>query len=240
MALRTRVWSAGKIIVLVGALLVTYGVFAAAAMRVALRTREVIVPPLTDTTASEASRAVGELGLALKVDDLRRPDPKIGAGRVVAQEPAAGSVARRRRTIKVWISAGPTSAVVPALAGETERTAQLRLAADGLALSGISEIRSDAYAADVVVAQQPPAKVAGVGVALLVNRGARGATYLMPDLIGVSGDRAADILRRRGFRAAIVGSSPYPGVAPGVVLRQNPQAGYQIGPGEPISLEVSR
>ena len=26
----------------------------------------------------------------------------------------------------------------------------------------------------------------------------------------------------------------------GVVLRQNPQAGFQIAPGEPISLEVSR
>ena len=26
----------------------------------------------------------------------------------------------------------------------------------------------------------------------------------------------------------------------GIVLRQNPQAGFQIAPGEPISLEVSR
>jgi beta-lactam-binding protein with PASTA domain len=62
----------------------------------------------------------------------------------------------------------------------------------------------------------------------------------MPDLIGVNGDRAAEILRAHGFRVAVVGSTPYPGVAAGVVLRQNPQAGFQIGPGEPISLEVSR
>ena len=77
-------------------------------------------------------------------------------------------------------------------------------------------------------------------VALLVNRGERGASYVMPDLIGVNGDRAADILRSRGFRVAVVGSNPYPGVAAGIVLRQSPQAGFQIGPGEPISLEVSR
>ena len=32
----------------------------------------------------------------------------------------------------------------------------------------------------------------------------------------------------------------YPGVAPGIVIRQSPQAGFQITPGEPISLEVSR
>ena len=62
----------------------------------------------------------------------------------------------------------------------------------------------------------------------------------MPDLIGVNGDRAADILRDQGFRVAVVGSMPYPGVAAGIVLRQSPQAGFQVAPGEPISLEVSR
>ena len=47
-------------------------------------------------------------------------------------------------------------------------------------------------------------------------------------------------MRTRGFRATVVGDHPYPGVAAGIVLRQNPQAGFQIAPGEPISLEVSR
>ena len=124
------------------------------------------------------------------------------------------------------------------LIGETERTAQLRLAQAGLALAGVSEIRSQAYPSEVVIGQA--AASAGAGVSLLVNRGERGASYVMPDLIGVSGDRAAKILRDQGFRVAVVGSMPYPGVASGVVLRQSPQAGFQIAPGEPISLEVSR
>jgi len=240
MALKTRVWSAGKIVLLIGALFMTYAIFAAASMRLALRTREVKVPDLTDRTANDASAVAASLGLALKVDDLRRPDLKIKAGRVLAQDPAAGSVARRQRTVKVWLSAGQRAALVPTLIGETERTAQLRLAQDGLIVAAVSEIRTDTYPTDIIVAQQPPAKTAGSKVTLLVNRGARGTTYLMPDLIGVNGDRAAEILRVRGFRVALVGSTPYPGVAAGVVLRQNPQAGFQIGPGEPISIEVSR
>jgi beta-lactam-binding protein with PASTA domain len=93
---------------------------------------------------------------------------------------------------------------------------------------------------DVILAQEPPAKSAGVRVALLVNRGEQGITYVMPDLIGVNGDRAADVLRRRGFRVAVVGSNPYPGVAAGIVIHQTPQGGFRIAPGEPISLEVSR
>src|SRR5262245_34355568 len=51
MALKTRVWSAGKILLLVVALGATYTLFAAAAMRLALRTREVQVPDLTNRTA---------------------------------------------------------------------------------------------------------------------------------------------------------------------------------------------
>jgi len=240
MELKTRVWSAGKIVLLGSALLATYALFAIASMRVALRAREVQVPDLTNRTANEATAIATDLGLAVNVDDTRRPDPKIGAGRVLAQEPAAGSIARRQRTVKIWLSAGQRAAIVPPLVGETERTAQLRLAQDGLTLASLSEIRAEDLPSDVVVAQMPPAKSASGRVSLLVNRGERGATYVMPDLIGVNGDRAAEVLRGRGFRVAVVGSNPYPGVAAGIVIRQSPQAGFQIAPGEPISLEVSR
>jgi eukaryotic-like serine/threonine-protein kinase len=240
MALGTRVWGAGKLVLLAGALLTTYVLFAAASMRVALRTREVQVPNFTNRTANEATAIATQLGLGMKVDAVRRPDPKVAAGHVVAQEPAPGSTARRQRSVKIWLSAGSHSATMPLLVGETERTAQLRLTQDGLTLADLSEIRSQDFAPDVIVAQTPPAKSEGGPVALLVNRGERGASYVMPDLIGVNGDRAADILRGRGFRVAVVGSNPYPGVAAGVVIRQSPQAGFQIGPGEPVSLEVSR
>ena len=240
MALRTRVWSAGKVLMLVAGLAATFLLFFAVSVRFALKAREVQVPDLTNHTANEATAIVNRLGLTLRVDDTRRTNPKIAAGRVLAQEPPAASVARRQRSVKVWLSAGQHAAKVPLLTGETERAAQLRLAQDGLDLAGVAEIRSQDYPPDVVVAQQPPPDSAGARVALLVNRGERGVTYVMPDLIGVNGDRAAEILRDRGFRVAVVASNPYPGVAAGIVLRQSPQAGFQIGPGEPISLEVSR
>ena len=62
----------------------------------------------------------------------------------------------------------------------------------------------------------------------------------MPDLIGLNGERAADVLRARGFRVSIVGQQPYPGVPPGTVVRQQPAGGFQVGPAEAISIEVSR
>jgi len=240
MALRTRVWGAGKLVLLGVALLVTYILFAAAAMRLALRSREVQVPDVVARTATEASDTMALAGLSLKLDDTRRVDPKIPAGRVVAQDPAAGGTLRSQRSVRVWLSAGPRASAVPLVTGQTERSAEERLLQDGLTLAAVSEIRTQTYAPDVVVAQDPEPKTAAERVALLISRPEAGAGYVMPDLIGVNGDRAAEILRRQGFRVAVVGSMPYPGVAAGVVLRQNPQAGFEIAPGEPILIEVSR
>lgn len=240
MAFRTRVYGAGKLLVLAGALLATYVVFAVGSMRYALRAREVQVPDLTNHTSGEASSMTSSLGLSLKVDDSKRLDQKIAAGRVLTQDPAPGSTARRQRTVRIWLSAGSRVATVPGVIGETQRIAEARLSQGGIVVSAVSEIRSQDFPADVVLAQQPPAKTAAASVALLVNRTDKGVTYVMPDLIGVTGERAAEAIRQRGFRAAVVSSTLYPGVPTGIVLRQTPQAGFQITPGEPISLEVSR
>ena len=107
------------------------------------------------------------------------------------------------------------AALVPALSGESERTAQIVLKQSNVALSQTAEIQSGEYPQGVVVAQDPPAKSRAPNVSLLINRGEAGVTYVMPDLIGTSGSRVAEILRRRLFRVSIVGEVPYPGLPAG-------------------------
>jgi serine/threonine-protein kinase len=240
MALRSRIFGAGKALILIAALVATYVVFAVGSLQYALRSQEVQVPDLTNRSTADASALVSDLDLTLKVDEVTRLDQRIPAGRVLAQDPSPGSTARRQRTVRVWLSAGSRAATVPGVTGDNQRVAEAKLSQGGIAVAAVSEIRSQDYPADAVVAQQPPAKSAAASVALLVNRADRGVTYVMPDLIGVNGDRAAEALRTRGFRASVVSTTPYPGVPGGIVLRQNPQPGFQITPGEPISLEVSR
>ena len=240
MALSTRVWGAGKRLLLAGALVLTYFLFAGAAMRLALKSRDVVVPPLAGKTVNEAGVALTAAGLNLKVEETRRTDAKVPAGQILSQEPEAGAKTRRERSVKVWVSAGGRGSTVPALLGESERTAQLQAQQDGLQLASVAEIRSGDYAPDTIIGQNPPPKTSGAKVAVLINRRENSATYVMPDLIGVNGDRAADFLRSRGFRVSLVGDHPYPGVPSGIVLRQSPQGGFQIGMTDPISLEVSR
>ena len=140
MRLGTRVWSVGKFFLLVGALGATFFLFFGISMRVALRAREVEVPALSGLTVNQATDTLAVLGLGLRVDDNRRADPKVPVGHVMQQDPGAGMHARRQRTIRVWVSSGPRVTVVPALIGQSERTAQMRLAQDGVQIGTLSEI----------------------------------------------------------------------------------------------------
>ena len=240
MAISNRVWGAGRILVIGGALLATYLLFAAAALRVAVRTREVPVPDLAGRSINDASLLLSDAGLAMRVEDRRRIDPKVPAGHVIAQDPPAGVTLRTARSVRVYVSAGSRSSRLPAVVALSERGASLQLEQNQIHVARVSEIRSSRYPLDTVVAQDPPAEAASASVALLVNRGERGTRYVMPDLIGLDGERAAELLRSTGFRVSVVGQQPYPGVPAGIVLRQNPQPGFQVAPGEPIALEVSR
>ena len=240
MRLGTRVWGIGKLLLLVGALGLTFLIFFGLAMRIALRAREVEVPSLAGKTVNDATRTLASLGLGLRVDDNERSDEKIPAGRVMQQDPPAGDRARRRRTVRVWVSAGARATVVPALVGQTDRTARIRLEQEGIEVVATTEMRSPDYPPDSVVAQEPPAQAKASRVSLLVNRGEEATTYVMPDVIGTEGERAASALRARGFRVTITGSQPYPGVPAGTVVRQTPAGGFRVGGGEPIALEVSR
>ena len=240
MQLRNRVWSAGRLFAIVACLVATYLLFAVTAMRVALKVREVAVPDLRNHTVAEATATVVDEGLVLHVDESGRLDPKIPAGRIALQEPAPGMITRRQRSVRVWLSQGPRITLIPTLTGESERAAQLRLQQDGLGMSSLAEVRSADFPGGTVISQEPPGNSRGTQVALLVSRGEESRYYVMPDLIGVSGSRAVDLLRTRGFRVTVVGELPYPGVPAGIVLRQSPSAGFQIAAGDPISLEVSR
>jgi beta-lactam-binding protein with PASTA domain len=237
---RQRVWSAGRLLLLIGALAATYGVFFLAAMRVATSAREVAVPNVQGRSIAEASALLANVGLVLKVDPQRKPDPKVPADHVLAQEPAPGSVLRQQRAVRVRVSDGQRDPIVPAVVGQLERAADITLAEARIHVDDRAEIHTSDFDPGTIVAQSLPPGSRASGVSLLINRGDTGTSYVMPDLIGTLGARSEAVLRRLGFRISTNGDVPYPGLPPGIVVRQTPQAGFQIGSGETISLEVSR
>lgn len=240
MRLGTRVWSLGKLLVLIGALSATFLMFFGISVRVALRAQDVDVPVVVGRTVDEAADMLTALGLAVRIDESRRPDEKIPAGQVMQQDPPAGTRTRRERTVRIWVSSGARATTVPALAGQTERTAQIRLQQDGLEVGSVSEFRSADYEPDTVVSQDPPPGARAPRVSLLLNRGDASITYVMPDLIGLDGARAAEALQGLGFRVTIVDAPAVPGSEFGTVVKQRPAAGFPVSAADSISLEVSR
>lgn len=218
----------------------TFTLFAMGGLQLALRFREVRVPDLAGRTVNEADVILEDAGLRLRLEPLSQIHQTVPANHIATQDPAPGLATRSQRSVKVWLSSGPSAGSVPTLLGQSETGARARLQEDALALGGLSEIQSNRYPSDAVIGQEPPPQGASATVSVLLNRGERGATYVMPDLIGVYGSKAAEVLRAAGFRVTVVGDHPYPGVAPDIVLRQFPQAGFQIAHGEAISLEVSQ
>ena len=237
--LRTRVWSAGRLLLLAVALLITFAAFFLTALRVTTRAREVRVPDLRGQPVAAATVRLAESGLVMTVEQ-RRTDPKVPADHVLSQDPEPGTLTRRQRAVRVRVSEGQRDPELPSVVGLSERTAEIVLAQADVAISSRAVVQTASYPSGAVIAQDPPGAERARGVQLLVNRGQAGSTFVMPDVIGTLGVRVVDILRRRGFRVTVGADVPYPGLPPGVVIRQTPQAGFQVAAGDPIVLELSR
>jgi serine/threonine-protein kinase len=161
---------------------------------------------------------------------------------VLAQEPPPGALLKSHRAVRLWISLGPRRVSVPRLEGESVRTARSALEQAGIPVARVVEVRDRAPEGTVLV-QRPPAGEADLaegGVSLLVSRGLRDASYVMPDLIGRDARAVLETLERAGLKVTDVRYRSYPGVAPGIVLRQSPPAGQRVSSRAALSLDVSR
>ena len=75
---------------------------------------------------------------------------------------------------------------------------------------------------------------------ILVSLGPPEQYYTMPDLVGQSFDSVSARARIEGFKLGKPNYRNYPGIAPGMVIQQKPQAGYRLSKNDSILLEVSQ
>ena len=223
------------------ALLATLVVSAVVTMRVVLSSRDVAVPSLAGRALSEAGALAAQRGLALRIEG-RRHDASVPADHVMAQEPPPGGTLKAHRAVRVWVSLGPRRVNVPTVEGESVRTARIALEQAGAPVDRVVEVEDAAPEGTVLVQRPPPgeADLSGGGASLLVSRGPGGASYVMPDLIGREVGAALRALQSAGLKVGDVRYRAYPGVEPGIVLRQAPPAGYPVSPRAALTLDVSR
>jgi len=223
------------------ALLATLAASAIVTMRVVLSSRAVAVPLVTGRSLSDAGALTAEHGLALRIEG-RRHDRSVPADHVVAQEPPFGGTLKAHRAVRVWVSLGPRRVSVPPVEGESARTARIALEQAGAPVARVVETEDAAPEGTVLVQRPPPgeADLSDGGASLLVSRGRGGSSYVMPDLIGREVGAALAALQSAGLKVGDVRYRTYPGVEPGIVLRQAPPAGFPVSPRAALTLDVSK
>src|SRR5207302_8284136 len=168
---------------------------------------------------------------------------EVPEGQILLQFPPAGTRLKVNRTVRALVSLGERRFAVPNLVGTSLRAAQLTLAQRKLALGKTLYTHTSDGDSSTVVYQLPrPGTQEGSdpSVDILISLGPPAEYFIMPDVIGKSADLVASRARNEGFRLGKVNFRKYPGVEPGVVIQQKPQAGYRLTKSDVVLLDVSQ
>jgi serine/threonine-protein kinase len=164
-------------------------------------------------------------------------------GKVMEQNPAAGTRLKVDRTVKVLLSLGERRFAVPSLIGTSLRAAQLTLLQRRLALGNTLYTHISEGEPSTVVYQSPPPGTqegSDPNVHIVISLGPPAEYFIMPDLIGKPADLVASRARNEGFHVGKMNFIRYPGVESGIVIQQKPQAGYRLSKSDIILLDVSQ
>ena len=200
-------------------------IFAFIAMRLAIHGREAVVPNLSGLSVAEADSMASRAGLTLNLENTFY-SADVPAGRILSQDPAAGSRVRREWPVRITESLGAQSVEIPELTGQTERAATVSIRRLSLELGAVAHF-AIAGDPDVVLTQTPPANASGVDgprVSLLVSDPdtAQPPAYAMPSLVGLSYSAASARAASAGLRLAAVTESSLPAAAPAAAASTNP------------------
>ncbi len=208
---------------------------------VSLRSSAARVPNVTGLETVHASAVIQNAGLVARVQEGVF-DPNVAAGRVASQRPVPGFQLKRGEAVLLYPSVGKAVQRVMDLTGLPLTLAEAELESAHLTVARRCEV--DGEADGVVVLGQMPAPdslvAPGTPITLLVNRTPRETRYVMPDFVGRAETDATRVLQKMGFQLATVQRVSYPGVPPGTVLRQDPQAGGPAVTAAVVGLWVSQ
>lgn len=161
---------------------------------------------------------------------------------VVDQDPEPGAEIKKGRDVKITVSKGPESIIMPVLAGLSRRQAQLILDQNGLSLNAVSKIRCSRLKKDDVLSQYPSpgTKVKRKQpIDLLVCSGKSIGFYQMTDYSDLTEDEAIEKIEKGPFSLGNVRYLSIKGMPEGVVIDQTPFPGNRTAKSQKVALVVS-
>jgi len=212
------------------------------ALRNGVFTPSRVVPGVTGMTLAQARQALTRDHFVLATG-LPSPSTTVRDGRILRQQPAAGTRLKQGSTVRVVVSSGPPLETVPSLKGLGCNGASRLLAVDHLRASCPA---LTAYSSSVPTGQvinwsyggriDPPRAPYGATILVAVSKGPQ--PIAIPNVVSDTYQQAVAALQQVGL-VATESSGPSSQVAAGLVAGTDPPVGSQVPPGSTVTVVVS-
>lgn len=165
-------------------------------------------------------------------------DPTVPDGTISKQDPVPGSKVRKGWTIKIWPNS--SGAEVPNIKNLSLAQATLILQQAGLKLGQVVMQPSDSVEKDGVISSNP---IFGLKVSrdsavdLVVSAGA--GEVAVPSVRGWGRSRAQEMIKQAGLNVGSVRYVYDEEQDPGLVTRQDPQAGSKVAKGSNVNMWIT-
>ncbi len=199
----------------------------------------VVVPPLAGLSTDEAEKKLKDLGLKMKINGDEQTDA-YEPGLIARQDPQQGGKLRPGEAVGVWLAVGKQQVQVPDLVGKTEMQALQELRKVGLEIDTVSEPSED-QPEGIIFKQDPsyPNKVSiGSAVTVWVSTGASGTQVDLPNVVGMTQQRAMDLLGDE-LKLLVKILARASDKDEGLVVEQFPKAGQRVAEDSTVTIYVS-
>ncbi|MFJ5957432.1 Stk1 family PASTA domain-containing Ser/Thr kinase [Paenarthrobacter sp. NPDC092416] len=199
---------------------------------------KVAVPVVANMAEAQAMQELYSAKLVPK--SVRVPNDKVAKDMAIGTSPTAGSMVEQNAEVILNISSGPSSVTIPAdIVGRTEgdaRDALRRLGITGDITTTRTHSATVPIGLVINTAPAPAGAIAtGTNVELLVSSG----KVLMPQLISLTQDEAAALLKENGLTMNVV-EQENTQVAPGKVTAQSVAVNTEVDQGAAITVTVAK
>jgi serine/threonine-protein kinase len=201
-----------------------------------------VVPDLSGKHVVTALELLSDLSLNTKVKGMAY-SPDIPAHHVISQDPLPGFEIKPGRDVRITLSKGPESVVVPLLKGLGFNQARIVLDDNGLSTGNIARVYNAQASEGIIISQIPSSGKTihrAQPIDLLISIGSRPEAYLMPDLSGLSLDDAMQRIEKGRLTLGKVGNVMLEERPVNIIIDQSPAPGHRVFAKDSVNLTINR
>lgn len=198
------------------------------------------VPDLKSYTYEEAEKIV--LNTDLNVKKIGGEFSSYPIGQIFLQEPEPGTVVKKGRNIRVWVSNGAALVDMPDLTGMNFLDAKVLAEEKGMVVGNVITVKGNGKYNEVMATDPATNTLISKGqkISFLVNGLENVVQVRMPDIIGITVEEGQEILSRNSLIVGNIDYKELKGIAPGVVVKTSINSGDRVSAGSTINIVVSK